>query len=74
MIANRWTVQTLTCEGQAMLDPLSLADCRGISLGGLNLIQVQVILSKRAVLQPLHVHVCNVSDNAAALPAYWCCR
>ena len=35
-------VQALICEGRAMIDPLSLADCTGISSNGLNLIQVQV--------------------------------
>ncbi|DBA68942.1 hypothetical protein WJX79_010880 [Trebouxia sp. C0005] len=33
--------QALTCEGHAMIDPLSLADCTGITSNGLNLIQVQ---------------------------------
>ncbi|DBA78636.1 hypothetical protein WJX77_011781 [Trebouxia sp. C0004] len=34
--------QALTCEGRAMIDPLSLADCVGISSSGLNLIHVQM--------------------------------
>ncbi|KAL3135129.1 hypothetical protein ABBQ32_008065 [Trebouxia sp. C0010 RCD-2024] len=34
--------QTLLFEGRPMLDPLSLADCKGITCGGHNLITVQV--------------------------------
>lgn len=37
------SLQKLICEGRAMLDPLSLVDCKGISSSGLNLIQVQVV-------------------------------
>lgn len=35
-------LQTLLFDGKTMLDPLSLADCKGITCGGQNLITVQV--------------------------------
>ena len=37
-------MQTLLFAGKPMLDPLSLADCKGIICGGQNLITVQVLV------------------------------
>ena len=55
------SLQKLICEGRAMLDPLSLVDCKGISSRGLNLIQVQVVEGRRnmhvTIYHDAHLHL-----------------
>ena len=60
-------LQTLLFNGKAMLDPLSLADCKGISCGGQNLITVQVLVLFVALLvatvcMSLHMWAMQVSN------------
>lgn len=44
-------LQTLLFDGRPMLDPLSLADCKGVTCGGQNLITVQVLILRDLTAQ-----------------------
>lgn len=57
-------LQTLLFDGKPMLDPLSLADCKGISCGGQNLITVQVLVLVVALLPQVCAHVLTHMSNA----------
>lgn len=61
-------LQTLLFDGKPMLDPLSLADCKGVTCGGQNLITVQVLVFPDLFAQqcecvlPLQMWAMQVSD------------